>query len=383
MDLICFCHLRWNFVFQRPQHLISRFAKSYRVFYIEEPIFSKDNDSYTIKITEQNVLVVTLNLKEDSGDINNRQRKLIDHLFKTQAINKYMFWYYSPMFLPITRHLNPELTIYDCMDELSCFKFAPAEIKKLETELLKKAEIVFTGGHSLYEAKKHHHHNIYPFPSSIDKAHFAKARNSKIIDPFDQKNIPYPRIGFCGVIDERFDIELIRTVAQKKPDWQIVLIGPVVKIDSLTLPVAANIHYLGAKQYQELPSYIKGWQLTMIPFAINEATKYISPTKTPEYLAAGKPVISTAIKDVVHPYGTNKLVHIIKQADDFIAIAEKQFTMKPQDLNIWLHEVDVFLANNSWDKTWNDIHSLVKQTLASRSGKQVSILPINYNILSA
>lgn len=248
------------------------------------------------------------------------------------------------------------------MDELSAFKDAPTEISILEKDLMARADLVFTGGHSLYEAKKNQHQNIYPFPSSIDKKHFAKARK-KSKDPADQVNIPKKRLGFYGVIDERFDYKLIAQAASLRPDWQFVLIGPVVKIDPAILPKNENIHYLGPKSYEQLPSYLAGWDVALIPFLLNESTKYISPTKTPEYLAAGIPVISTPIRDVVNPYGKLELVSIVRNAKEFINAAETALTMQRKE---WLQDVDTFLEKNSWDKTYSNMTELVRQTMNRR-----------------
>ncbi len=354
IDLVCFCHLRWGFVFQRPNHLLSRFSKHQRVFFIEEPVFYDGEDKLQIENYNENLFVVTPHIKNGlpEEEIHQRQRKFINSLLSNMSIEKYFSWYYTPMALPFTDHLTPELTVYDCMDELSAFKFAPPQLTVLEKELLEKADVVFTGGQSIYEAKKNAHHNIFAFPSSIDKHHFGKARRIKE-DPDDQKNIPRPRFGFFGVIDERFDIELIDAVAKARPEWQFVLLGPVVKIDPATLPKYDNIHYLGGKKYDELPNYIAGWDIAMVAFAMNESTKFISPTKTPEYLAAGKPVISTPIRDVVRPYGDNKLVHIINNADEFITAAEKELGKKRKAS--WLKKVDDFLLYNSWDRTWGQM----------------------------
>jgi UDP-galactopyranose mutase len=228
-----------------------------------------------------------------------------------------------------------------------------------EKKLLQKADIVFTGGYSIYYAKQNLHKNIHAFPSSIDKSHFAQARNFKD-DPPDQKHIPHPRFGFFGVLDERFDIELVASVASQKPDWQFILLGPVVKIDPAELPQLNNIHYPGARQYDELPRYLACWDIAIIPFAINESTKYISPTKTPEYLAGGKPVISTPVKDVVSPYGDNGLVHIVSDAESFIRAA--QLELDKEDRQPWLNKVDAFLADNSWDNTWHQMLTLIDKT---------------------
>lgn len=364
LDLVCFSHLRWGFVFQRPNHLLTRFSKHQRVFFIEEPIFHDGEEKLHIENFNTSLYVVTPYLKNglSKTDAEQRQKTFIDTLFANMQVLRFISWYYTPMALPYTRHLTPEMVIYDCMDELSAFKFAPPELTALEKQLFEKADVVFTGGQSIFESKKNLHKNIFAFPSSIDKQHFAAARIAQK-NPADQENIPHPRFGFFGVVDERFDIELLEQVAKAKPEWQFVILGPVVKIDPATLPHYSNIHYLGGKTYNELPSYIAGWDIATIPFAMNESTRFISPTKTPEYLAAGKPVISTPIKDVVNPYGTNKLVHIVSNANEFIAAGEKELSKKTRQA--WLNKVDEFLASNSWDRTWSQMVWHIQDTLKS------------------
>jgi len=352
--LVCFSHLPWNFVYQRPQHLLSRFGKKYEIFYFEEPQ-ERGTDGYEIT-SQDGISLVHIFLNNQHENRNVRLQKIVNNVLKDNKIKKYLCWYYTPMALEYTSELTPECVIYDSMDELSAFRFAPPKLLELENELFKKADIVFTGGHTLYQAKKNRHHNIHPFPSSIDKNHFQAARKIKA-DPDDQKNIPFPRLGFYGVIDERFDIELLREVSIKKPDWHFVMIGPVVKIDPSDLPTADNIHYLGAKSYEDLPKYISHWDIALVLFALNESTEFISPTKTPEYLAAGLPVISTPIKDVVNPYGVSKLVYIADNADSFIEHAEKELTKKCR--KEWLSKVDRFLANDSWDNTFEKMNMLI------------------------
>lgn len=369
IDLICFSHLRWGFVFQRPNHLLSRFSKHQRVFFIEEPIFYEGEDKLHIENFNKNLYIITPHIRHGLSEVEIQkiQKKFLTNLFTSMQVNRFFSWYYTPMALPFTEHLNPELVIYDCMDELSAFKFAPPELAIQEKELFKKADIVFTGGHSIYESKKNKHHNIYPFPSSIDKHHFGAARTTKK-DPADQAHIPHPRFGYFGVIDERFDIELIDSVAKAKPEWHFIILGPIVKIDPATLPQYPNVHYLGGKKYEELPAYIAGWDIATIPFAMNESTKFISPTKTPEYLAAGKPVISTPIKDVVSPYGDNKLVHIVNHTEEFIKAAETELNKKRK--TAWLKKVDEFLAFNSWDRTWSQMVRNIEDTLEQTSIKK-------------
>lgn len=363
MQLVCFSHLSWKFVYQRPQHLLSRFTKKYDVYYIEEFVYNDETDGFYSSVTDENVTVIVPHLNSHKTSVQDdllRKEIVIKNVFREQAIYSYIFWYYTPMALCFTHNFTPLATVYDCMDELSAFKFAPPEIKILEAQLFNKADVVFTGGNNLYKAKQAKHYNIHCFPSSIDKAHFKVARDF-IKDLPDQLAIPYPRLGFYGVIDERFDIELIKQAADAKPDWHFVLIGPIIKIDIATLPQNKNIHYLGNKTYQELPGYLSGWDIAIIPFAINESTRYISPTKTPEYLAGGKPVISTAITDVIDPYQTLGLVHIIQNADEFVRVATAELSII--DKSEWLIKVDEYLRAISWDATWGRMNELMQEVI--------------------
>jgi len=359
-NLICFSHLRWDFVFQRPQHILTRMARTMKVYYIEEPVISDIAfPVYKYETRRDNMIIITPQLPaglehQESLSI---QKRLFDQFMSDVVGDDFAFWYYTPMALEFNREYDPSITIFDCMDELSAFKFAPEAIKVLEKELLRKADLVFTGGHSLYEAKKSQHRNIHAFPSSIDKAHFAKARG------FSKNTADRVKLGFYGVIDERFDIDLIRDIAGLRPDWDLLLIGPIVKIDPAILPLADNIHYLGPKTYDELPELIADWDLALIPFLLNEATRYISPTKTPEYLAAGLPVISTPIRDVINPYGKFGLVAIGHNAIDFVNLAYE--ALNRTDKKEWQQQVDFFLAHDSWDMTCDRMVGLMRQEMKS------------------
>lgn len=367
-DLLVFSHLRWDFVFQRPQHLLSRHAKHRRVFYFEEPVFGMTEvPRLHLRETSENVLVVVpyLPANIDAEKMEAAMIDLVDELVYEEELIDYSIWYYTPMAIGFSRHLEPRAVIFDCMDELSLFKGAPQSLIDKEAELMKMADVVFTGGHSLYEAKKHSHHNIHPFPSSIDFAHFSQARQ-RLIEPDDQINIPHPRVGFYGVIDERFDIELLMQMADIRPDLHFVVVGPVVKIDPASLPKRSNIHYLGKKDYHALPLYLAGWDCAMMPFALNDATKFISPTKTPEFLAAGRPVVSTSIRDVVHPYGANKLVHIADTPEDFIDCIE--MAMEEAKMPEWIDRVDHYLRDNSWDITFQKMAALESLLTRPKSG---------------
>ncbi|WP_201830862.1 glycosyltransferase family 1 protein [Microvirga zambiensis] len=356
--LVCFSHLRWDFVWQRPQHLLSRAVKHYDVLFIEEPIF-KSGVSPHMDLSErpQGVTVAVPILPEGipHEDVIVEQHDLIEELIGREAAGPRVFWYYTPMAMAFTSDLECDLCVYDNMDELSLFRGASQELLDLENALFTRCDLVFTGGMSLYEAKRHRHRSVHGFPSSIDAHHFSQARTIHA-DPEDQAGIPHIRLGFFGVIDERMDIDLLASVAELRPDWHFVMIGPVVKIDSATLPRRSNIHWLGGKSYDELPRYLSGWDVGFMNFALNEATRFISPTKTPEFLAAGVPVVSTPITDVVRPYGEKGLVEITKDAGEVVTKVEA-ILARPKEP--WLAKVDRHLAAGSWDKTWASMHKLM------------------------
>ena len=374
--LVCFSHLRWDFVWQRPQHLLSRAAKHYNVLIIEEPIFKPGATAHMdISDRPQGVTIAVPILPEGLSheDVIAEQHDLIEGLIGRESRDSRVFWYYTPMALAFTSDLECDLCIYDNMDELSLFRGASQELLDLENSLFARCDLVFTGGMSLYEAKRHRHRSVHGFPSSIEFNHFAKARAIRQ-DPDDQAHIPHPRLGFFGVIDERMDVNLVADVAALRPDWHFVMIGPVVKIDPASLPQRPNIHWLGGKSYNELPHYLAGWDVGFMNFALNEATKFISPTKTPEFLAAGVPVVSTAITDVVRPYGEKGLVEIARDAKEVVAKVEAIFA-RPKEA--WLARVDRHLAAGSWDKTWASMHRLMLDVTGDTTAdRAASSLPV-------
>jgi glycosyltransferase involved in cell wall biosynthesis len=370
--LICFSHLRWNFVFQRPQHLMCRFAHDVNVIYWEEPIEIGPRETAYLQVREAedaaSVRIVVPHLPqgmpEDAREA--ALKRLLDaHVAAIRG--PLIAWYYTPMMLPFSRHIDPDVTVFDAMDELSKFKFAPEHLLELEQELIDRADVVFTGGSSLYEAKKDRHDNIHCFSSSVDRVHFAKAR-AHLFDPADQEDLPRPRLGFYGVIDERFDTELLAHAAEMRPDWSFVMVGPIVKISEDDLPKRPNIHYLGPKTYAELPAYLSGWDVALMPFAMNESTMFISPTKTPEYLAGGKPVVSTPIKDVVRHYGQIEGVRFASIPDEFVAACEQALELSRNPESGWLAEADLMLSATSWDTTQARMAGLIADQMGTRMG---------------
>jgi glycosyltransferase involved in cell wall biosynthesis len=360
LDLICFSHLRWDFVYQRPQHLLSRAALDRRVFFWEEPLFVDGLIEPSLSTREEAgvcVVVPRMPKGRPAADVDAQLERMLRDFLAKRNLDRCIAWYYTPMALGFTRWLQPAVTVYDCMDELSAFRGAPLEMREREAELLGRAQVVLTGGRSLYESKRSAHPNVHCFPSSIDRQHFAAAR-APLPEPEDQRAIPHPRAGFFGVLDERLDRELLAQVAALRPDLHFVMIGPVVKIAREDLPQAANLHYLGQKSYAELPAYIAHWDAAILPFAINESTAFISPTKTPEYLAAGRPVVSTPVRDVVRDYGEPGLVRIAGGADAFARALDA--ALRPPEAD-WRARVDACIAAQSWDATWAQMRGPIEQ----------------------
>jgi glycosyltransferase involved in cell wall biosynthesis len=347
--LFCFSHLPWSFVFQRPQHLMTRAAREFQTWYVEEPAHLEGPPFLRILRDPSGVSVVKPYLScECETEKNAQLATMVARLISELRPRRLIAWYYTPMALEFTQDLEADRYVYDNMDELSTFAGAPPGLVEWEERLLRKCDVVYVGGHSLYQAKRARHDNIHVFPSSVDASHFRRAR-SIFEDPLDQRDIPHPRLGFFGVIDERMNLDLVARIAALRPRWSLVMIGPTAKIDPADLPCAANIHWLGCKDYSELPAYLAGWDVGVMPFAINDATRYISPTKTPEFLAAGVPVVSTPITDVVKPYGAAGLVEIADDAEGFVERIDYLLRRRRAP---WLKKVDAFLAGMSWDDTW-------------------------------
>ncbi|MFL5677637.1 MAG: glycosyltransferase family 1 protein [Chloroflexota bacterium] len=363
-DIVCFSHLRWDFVYQRPNHLMARAARRGRVFFVEEPTFEDETRSTFAVVVRDGVTVITPKLPVAvAPDPHTSLKKVLDDVVRLFDIVDPILWYYTPMALPWTDHLSRSVTLFDCMDHLAGFNGAPPEMLALESALMERADLVLTGGVQLYKAKRAAHPDVHCFPSSVDVDHFASARWIET-EPADQAAIAHPRLGYCGVIDERMDMELVARAAAAHPEWQLLMLGPVVKIDPASLPRPANVHYLGPKAYAELPGYLSGWDVGIMPFAHNEATRFISPTKTPEYLAAGLTVASTTIDDVVEPYGNHGLVEIGDGSDGFVAACERALS---HDRSAHRRAAGAFLAKTSWDRTWVAIDALLEDLLDRRT----------------
>lgn len=362
--LLVFSHLRWNFVYQRPQHLLTRLAEQWPVVYVEEPVPGAASDHLEVIDVADGVQVWRPHLRSTQHGMHGANEAAMQRLvlaaMHSRRISSYIAWFYTPMAMFMADVLEPECIVYDCMDELSMFKGAPAELMAQEKALFNQADIVFTGGRSLYQAKRTLHDSVHCFPSSVDARHFS----TPTADHPLQAAIPRPRLGYCGVIDERVDIDLVAGIASLRPDWQIVMVGPTAKIDPAGLPKLPNIHWMGQQDYQVLPAFIQGWDVCLLPFALNDSTRFISPTKTLEYMAGGRPCVSTAIRDVVESYGD--LVKIRADAAGFVEASEALMQRDAAQRLTDERAVQSILAGTSWDATAAAMGDLIAQVLDTR-----------------
>lgn len=363
-NIIVFSHLRWEFVKQRPQHLLERLAKNGRIIFIEEPIHFNEKDRGTAHMFEPHKNITVIQPRISIESMTEELVPIIKNLLNDFDINKPLLWFYSAAFSDIIQHLSYSAIVYDCMDELTAFKGAPPQLILQEKYLLKHADIVFTGGKSLYESKKKHHNNVFCFPSSVDKKHFDKSLLKSTSVPKDLEAIPHPRVGFYGVIDERIDLQLLQKTADLCKGISFIMIGPVVKINPADLPVRPNIHYLGSKQYAELPNYLKGFDIAWMPFALNDATKFISPTKTLEFMAAMKPIISTAIYDVVRDY--KNVVKIIQDPAEVKKAIQYFIKETSEQKALRIKLMKEICKKTSWDVTADSMKNIMQDSIQQK-----------------
>jgi UDP-galactopyranose mutase len=347
-----YSHLRWDFVYQRPQHVMSRIAETRPVLFIEEPMKGARHDSWERRQVTPTLTVHRPHVASEIGGFEPKEHErflaLLEQLAAREGVGGHTAWLYTPLAFRAAHSLAPEVLVYDCMDELANFRHAPIEIGEMEHALLRHADVVFTGGPSLYRAKRGRHPNVHCFPSSVDVDHFRRGRPGHPTAP-EIAALPRPRLGFFGVIDERFDPTLIDALAQAHPEWQIVLVGPVVKIDPETLPRYENVHYLGSRTYEELPELMAGWDVCLLPFALNDATRFISPTKTLEYMAAEHPIVSTPIRDVAGPYAD--IVYLGEGPEEFVKACERALAAPSSERTARRERARAVLARTSWDRT--------------------------------
>ena len=327
LPIVVHSHLRWDFVWQRPQQILTRLATDHRIAFVEEPMHANGPPRLEVSEPYRNIVRIVPMLP-DGGDADADAARTLpllrdalgEHVFRGGA-QRAIHWFYTPMAAFFLGKVDASAVVYDCMDELSKFRFAPADIAQRESVLLAAADVVFTGSYQLFTSKSAQHRNVHFYGCGVDVAHFRQARKQETPLPPDVASLAHPVLGYFGVIDERLDYELIDNLACRFGTGSIVMIGPVVKVEAATLPRRPNIHWLGQRDYQELPAYVKAFDVCLMPFALNEATENINPTKTLEYMAAGKPIVSTAVRDVMRNF--TPIVEIAQSRNDFVALAHK------------------------------------------------------------
>lgn len=360
----------WDFVHHRPQHLMTRFASHFKIIFIEPARYGPSEASCSTNEPIANITTVKFNLPDGVSEAEEERtkRQHFARVINDLNIKQYIFWFYTPEAVMLTAGFNPLLTVYDCMTEFPSPHHTASDFRDKEIMLLQQADLIFTAGPSLFEAMKHFNPNTYCLSSSVDIDHFFGARYYTA-DPADQAEIAHPRIGFSGIIDDRIDLTLLKSIALRRPDWNLILLGPMVGISDKDVPKLPNLHFLGAKSYDQLPEYISGWDIAMLPFTHTDHTRYMNPMQTPEFLAAGKPVIATPVIDVIRSYGNRKLVQIAGTAEEFVRVATLHLTTR--DKTEWLQNVADFLSLNSWDKTWQRMMDLTWTRLLEKNRQPV------------
>lgn len=376
-SFIVHSHLRWDFVWQRPQQILSRLAKDHPVLFVEEPVYGDFvTEDLDITYPHTNIIRAVPQIDETYASDYSRSAEIVRSLLQARLNTDLRFkslfkqpvlWFYTPMPAPIMLGEFDEIgVVYDCMDELAQFKDAPSDIRKREQLLLKKADVVFTGGQKLYEAKSRAHSNVHFFGCGVDVQHFGKARLPETAIAEDIKNLRSPIAGYFGVIDERLDYGLLAQLARAKPEWTFVMVGPVVKIDPALLPQASNIKWMGQRDYKELPHYVKAYDVCLMPFALNEATQYINPTKTLEYMAAYKPILSTAVADVVKNF--TPVVQVARSQEEFVQKLDATRELSAKTLDAGL----VMAGNASWEAIVENIRKLIRAAITSGQATETS-----------
>lgn len=393
--ILCLSHLAWDFVWQRPQHLLSRLARHYPVLYVNEPQLTAQSRPYLKRVAETSGVKAWQPYFPDRRETLENWRSvytsLVQELLLDQgwlrrsrtglaATRPLIVWFYSPTPFYVLDHLPADFVVYDVMDELANFKNAAADLPAREAKLLAQADLVFTGGRSLYQARQGRHPHLHLFTSGVEPDHFARALSPTTPMAAEIADLPRPILGYYGVIDERIDLNLLDTLAAEHPQWSIVMVGPVAKIETKDLPRRPNLHYPGQQPYEKLPNFLKGFDVCLMPFQINTATRYISPTKTLEYMAAHKPIVSTPVPDVVANWAD--VVSIAANPTEFAAAVEAALAETPAQRGMRITREEVHLARSNWDAIAAAMHRLIQAGLARRlrSHSRHGLAPLSQQI---
>lgn len=372
--IIVHCHLCWDWVWQRPQQFLSRLSQRHKILFVEtvapDPGLAAPLARFRMLPEYPNITILRLQFPQwkwsDSNYVDQERRRLVQDFIEGphgEAFREPIQWFYDPMAVPsFAGHMGEVLTVYDCMDELSKFRGAPPQIIERELLLLERADLVFTGGRRLFESKSQFHHNCHFYGCGVDVEHFGQARAGQTVVPAELASLPQPVVGYFGVVDERLDYELVAHLAESRPHWSIAMVGPVTKVDEGLLPKAPNLHWLGHRSYSDLPALCKGFDLCLMPFALNEATEFINPTKALEYMATGRGIVSTAVPDVVHNFGS--VVKIARSREEFAQFCE--MALDQPDAEAIARGLKM-ARRNSWDSIVSELERHLAETLQRKT----------------
>jgi glycosyltransferase involved in cell wall biosynthesis len=385
--IIVHCHLCWDWVWQRPQQFISRLSQRHKILFVETvapaPDLARPLARYRTAQNFPNVTLLTLQFPTwrwgDGKYVDAERRRIVQEFIAGPGASQFedpVQWFYDPMAVPaFAGEMDEVLTVYDCMDELSKFRCAPPDIIEREAALLKRADVVFTGGRKLFEAKSEHNDNCHFYGCGVDCEHFGKARAEETKVPEDLAAISSPTaarsgrkvLGYFGVVDERMDYELIARLADANRDWSVVMIGPTMKVDESTLPKRPNLHWLGQRSYMDLPAYCKGFDVCLMPFALNESTEFINPTKALEYMATGRMIVSTAVPDVVRNFGT--VVNVAKDCEEFVALCHQAAKGPEHDR---IQRGLKMTSENTWERIVSRMEGHIEEALLKKRASGVT-----------
>jgi glycosyltransferase involved in cell wall biosynthesis len=373
--IIVHCHLRWEGVWQRPQQFLSRLSKRHRVLFVESPILKESSEEPTWELLAvpeyPNVTVMRTYFPasrfQEGAWVDAKRAEFLKEALNGPLEGEFtrpVQWFYDPMAAPAhMNQFNECAIVYDCMDELSQFRFAPPEIISRERQLLAHADVVFAGGRKMRDSKARFNPNAHFYGCGVDVKHFSRARMPQTEVPSEIRlGEGQLVLGYFGVVDERLDYELIAKLAEANPTWHIVMIGPTCKVDPNTLPQAPNIHWLGRREYSQLPEYTKGFDVCLMPFALNEATEYINPTKALEYMATGRPIVSSAVPDVVSNFSS--VVKVAQSHDEFVEYC-RQESLEPDEAAV---QRGIRMAEeNQWEIIVEKLGGHIEDVLNSRT----------------
>ena len=375
--IVVHSHLGWDWVWQRPQQFLSRLSKRHRVLFVEGPVPVPEIDRTQMVLRETrdypNVVVLQMKVPasrwSDGGWVDQERRRIVQQVLAEPLGREFQSpvqWFYDPMAVTaFAGHLGERAIVYDCMDELSLFRGAPPELVRRERELLTMADVVFAGGPRMWEAKRELNQNCFCFGCGVDHAHFGRALDVHLPLPAELKDLPKPVFGYIGVVDERIDYELVAALADAT-EGSVVMVGPWTKVDPDAFPQRKNLHWLGGRDYAQLPAYAKAFDVCLMPFAMNESTRFINPTKALEYMATGRPVVSTPVRDVVKQY--SDVVAIGNDHAEFIAACQDA-AASPQAARV--ERGRALARKNSWESIVTQLENHVLAALDSKRTLQI------------